>query len=112
VEALRPRLDRIEVVTADVVDWLGRQDPASVDRFSLSDVPSYLDGGGYRALWEAVLHAAAPSARICVRQFLTRHELPDDLRVRVARDRALEDELARLDHAFAYAFVVATPVAA
>lgn len=104
--AIRPRLDRLEVLTTDVVDLL--EDAARVetfDAFSLSDVPSYLSQEGFERLLDGVAHRASPGAHFCIRLFLVRPSFPERFAARLVRDGGLEHRLAREDHAFAYDFI-------
>lgn len=108
IEQLRLRLDRLEVRTASLIEFLSAVDPASYDRFSLSDVPSYLDQPGFERLLAAMVHAAAPGARFCIRQFLTEHHFPEQMAAVLRREPELEEQLRLADRAFAYRFIVGT----
>lgn len=104
---LHHRLDRLEIVTADVGDYLEQVPAGSFTRFSLSDVASYLSAEGFRRLVGRVVRAAAPGARVCLRQYLTRYsfpnELADRLRPRPDQSRALD----QADRSFAYELMIA-----
>lgn len=100
------RLDRIETVTADVIEHLAERGSGRFDCFSLSDVPSFLSEDSFREFLAGVRRSAAPGARVCIRQFLTRYELPPGTSAWLRRDPALERELAADDRAFGYDFVV------
>jgi S-adenosylmethionine-diacylglycerol 3-amino-3-carboxypropyl transferase len=103
---IRERLDRLEIVTADVVTFLARDAPArSFSAFSLSDVPSYLDAAGFLRLLAGVERCAAPGARFCIRLFLSRPHFPEELAGRLVRDPELEARLTAEDHGFAYDFI-------
>jgi S-adenosylmethionine-diacylglycerol 3-amino-3-carboxypropyl transferase len=104
---IRTRLDRLQVVTADVVEYLHEPARGGFTRFSLSDVPSFLTAPGFEALVDGATRSAAPGARVVIRQFLTRYTLPASLAARLAREPELEVRLAREDRAFAYDFLVA-----
>lgn len=104
IETIGERRDRLRIVDDDVAAHLDAG-PQRYTRFSLSDVPSYLDAAGTARLWRSVVRSAEPDARIVVREFLRRHPIPAGLPLR--REAALEDELARIDRSFAYDFVVA-----
>jgi len=104
---IRARLDHLRIVDGDLLDHLGCGDTPPYTRLSLSDVPSYLDRDGFRRLLLSVLRRAPTGARLVIRQFLTRYEVPGDLSHHFRRDLALETRLAREDRAFAYRFLVA-----
>ncbi len=108
VERLRARLDRIEAVSEEAIAHLERVEPGSYTRFSLSDLPSYLDERGVERLLRALVRAAAPGARFCIRQFLTRYPLPAELAPSLRLEPELEASLAQSDRSFAYAFTVGT----
>lgn len=105
---IRYRLDRVELVTADVVEFLHGSGAGRFHAFSLSDVPSFLSREAFRRLVEGVVRCAEPRARVCVRQFLTRYDVPDDLANRLERESRLEARLTAEDRAFAYDFIVGT----
>lgn len=107
-EPIRSRIGRIAVGTADIIDFLESAPLAAFTHFSLSDVPSYLDDVTFARLLRAVLHSAAPGARVCIREFLSRHPIPADIAPQLVRDTELEEELRRDDRAFAYRFIVGT----
>jgi S-adenosylmethionine-diacylglycerol 3-amino-3-carboxypropyl transferase len=107
-DAIRAGLGRIEIVTADVTAHLEGALPGRFTRFSLSDLPSYLDQPGFERLLAALVRAAAPGARFCIREFLSAHRVPDRLALFLRRETALEEELRQEDRAFAYRFLVGT----
>jgi S-adenosylmethionine-diacylglycerol 3-amino-3-carboxypropyl transferase len=103
---IRQHLDRLQVVTADVVELLDREgETERFDAFSLSDVPSYLTADSLARLLDGVVRRAAPDARFCIRLFLVRPPFPEPFPSRLVRDTLLEHRLAEEDHAFAYDFV-------
>lgn len=105
---LRERLDQIEVVNADLVAYLQAPDPPRFTRFSLSDVPSYLTRERFEALVNGVVRCAEPEARVVIRQFLTRYDLPPAVANRLVREPELERRCALEDRAFAYEFIIGT----
>lgn len=107
-ERIRARLERLTVEDADLLEYLTQTAPRSFTRFSLSDVPSYLTAAGFRHLLGGVVRCAAPRARLVVRQFLTRYDLPADLAAAITREPDLERRLAAEDRAFVYEFLIAT----
>jgi S-adenosylmethionine:diacylglycerol 3-amino-3-carboxypropyl transferase len=105
--AIRARLEGLEVATTEVTSFLESRPPGCFDRFSLSDVASFLDRPAFARLLAAVARAAAPGARVVLRQFLTRHVVPAALESRLVRDPVLEARLGAEDRSFAYDFLVA-----
>lgn len=106
VDRIRPRLDSLEIVTADVIDLLRRpKDAGRFDAFSISDLPSFLTRERFEELLHGILESAAPRARFCIRLFLRRPALPDPFPEHLIRDGSLEASLAEDDHAFAYDFL-------
>jgi S-adenosylmethionine-diacylglycerol 3-amino-3-carboxypropyl transferase len=105
---IRERLDRLEIVSEDLFAHLHSEERGRYSRFSLSDVPSFLNQAQFENLLEGVLHAGSPGARFCIRQFLTRQSFPAKAAERLVREPALERRLAEEDHAFAYDFMVGT----
>ena len=106
-EALRGRLDRIELVHAPLVTHLAEHEGAYT-AFSVSDFSSYADPTMYRSVWEALLHAAAPGARVCERFFLVRYEPHTLFPGAIERDGELERQLQEDDHTYIYSFNCAT----
>jgi S-adenosylmethionine-diacylglycerol 3-amino-3-carboxypropyl transferase len=104
--ALAPLLGRLSLHTGDLLDFLEGAAPGSFTRFSLSDVPSYLDATSFERLMHGIVRAAAPGARFCVRLFLSTHEVPPSVAPLIEREPELEALLAREDRAFAYRFIV------
>ncbi len=104
-QGIRARLDRLSAVTADLIEFT-RERAGAFSRFSLSDVPSFLSAPQFERLLEWVVRFAAPRARVVIRQFLTRYDVPRRLADALERDRDLERRLAAEDHAFAYDFLI------
>lgn len=104
-DAIRKRLPSLHVYTEDVIHYLKRQPSNSIDRFSLSDIASYMPQETFHALIEEVFRTAAPSARFCIRQISTHHQLPIHLKENFLRESHLEKELEIQDHCFVYRFM-------
>ena len=105
-ETIKNRIDRVTVKTNDLITYLESVPENSFDCFSLSDVASYLDYERYLRLIKAVFRAASPGARFCMRQFMTRYQIPENLKLHFSRDIHLEDKLEKEDKAFVYHFTV------
>lgn len=105
-ELIRTRLDGIEVVDAELLSYLERSDGARFDRFSLSDVTSYIPSDHLSRLLRGIASHAERGARLVLRQFLARAPLPDEAARYLRREPELEHELELADHSFAYSFIV------
>jgi S-adenosylmethionine-diacylglycerol 3-amino-3-carboxypropyl transferase len=66
-EAMRERIDRIDVLRANMVDWIGEQGEASTDRFVLLDAQDWMNSAQLDVLWNRITHAARPGARVLFR---------------------------------------------
>ena len=102
VERIRPRLGRIRAVSADLITHL--EQTRGWTRMSLSDVPSFCDRAQFERLLRGVVRAGADGARVVIRQFMTRHPVPP--LAGFVREPELERDLARMDRAFCYSFIV------
>jgi S-adenosylmethionine:diacylglycerol 3-amino-3-carboxypropyl transferase len=76
-DAIRARLDRIELRQAPVEDALAALPPGSVDAFNLSDVAEYMDLPAYHRLLESIRRVAAPGARLAYWNLLAERSRPD-----------------------------------
>jgi len=105
---IKKNLSKLEIVTANIVAYLRSCPDNSFTRFSLSDVPSYLNEREFFDLLSEVIRTAKHGARICIRLFLVHYEIPDKFMNTIIRETDLEDELARTDRSFVYRFIIAT----
>ncbi|UCF19276.1 MAG: GNAT family N-acetyltransferase [Gemmatimonadota bacterium] len=103
---IRERLHLIEVVDADVVDYLMSAAAETFTHFSLSDVSSYMAETDFHRLLTAVARSAVPGARVVIRQFLTRYDPLDPQKTRIDREPHLEAQLADQDRSIGYEFLV------
>ena len=106
IEAMRPRLDRIQTHTAHVITYLESVPEKSFDRFSLSDIASYMDQPDFLRLLKALFKAAKPDARFCMRQFMSRYKIPEGLKPYFQTEPELEKHLEEYDGAFVYHLTV------
>lgn len=101
-DSIRMRLNRLSYQTADIVDYLESSPDNHFDAFSLSDVASYISPEKFKRLMHAVCRTATPGARFSIRQFLSFHSMPTELREKFQRDSKLEQELENEDRCFVY----------
>lgn len=105
---LRERLQHVQIVDEDLIDYLRAPSTPRFSRFSLSDVPSYLTPAAFEALVEGVVQCAQPGARVVIRQFMTRYDLPPGAFEQLVREPRLERRCATKDRSFAYEFIIGT----
>jgi S-adenosylmethionine-diacylglycerol 3-amino-3-carboxypropyl transferase len=106
--ALQRNAGRVRIITAPLEQYLHSLPSGSIQAASLSDVGSYVDGSQHARLWDAILHACGPEARICERQFLVKRELPPSAAAATRRHHGVEEQLANDDDAAFYSFIVAS----
>jgi S-adenosylmethionine:diacylglycerol 3-amino-3-carboxypropyl transferase len=66
-EAVKARADRVDVLHANMTDWLARQADASVDRYVLLDAQDWMSDAQLTALWYEISRTARPGARVLFR---------------------------------------------
>lgn len=66
-EIMRERIDRLDVVRANMVHWIGERDEASLDRFVLLDAQDWMNNAQLDELWARITRAARPGARVLFR---------------------------------------------
>ena len=106
VEKIIARLDKVKIRTADILQHMENARENSFTKYSLSDVPSFLDQKGFERLLDGIVKSGAPGARFCIRQFLTNHNVPSRLEKILIRETDLEEDLKKSDRSFAYRFIV------
>ncbi|MGE5230148.1 MAG: DUF3419 family protein [Deltaproteobacteria bacterium] len=97
---LRGRLDRLEVVTADVADALGGLPSRSVDALALSNVFEYSPRAIFDRARDEIVRVGRPGARVSLRNLLAPRRLAADPRFDV--DAAMGERLCRADRGFIY----------
>lgn len=107
-KAINKKVDRLTVRTQNVMDALEKGPEESFDRFSLSDIASYMNLSNFHRLARGMYRSARPGARFCIRQFLSNHELPPEIANRIQREPELEKELEIKDRCFVYRYIVGT----
>jgi S-adenosylmethionine-diacylglycerol 3-amino-3-carboxypropyl transferase len=105
-QTLQNRLDRVKTVTSDILDFLKRTPDCTFSKFSMSDLASHLNQSQFHVLLQEIVRTAKPGARFCIRQFLSRHVIPQSLAGRIQRNYKLEAFLREEDRSFVYDFFV------
>ncbi len=105
-QAIRRAPQRLRLVTANVIDYLHAQDKESIDCFSMSDIASYMSQKHFQQLLLGINRAAKPAARFCLREFMSKHQIPEPLSAKFVRHEALEQSLELAEKHFIYRFMV------
>ena len=107
---IRERLNRIEIVTADLKVWLAGRQENSIDRVSLSNICELMNLAETARTFEQVARAARPGARICFRNLMIPREVPENLRAKIQLQESESRQLLEQDRSFAYSRVHAYQV--
>ncbi len=66
-DTMRERIDRLDVKRANMVDWIGAREEASMDRFVLLDAQDWMNDTQLDELWSRITRASRPGARVLFR---------------------------------------------
>ena len=105
---IKHRLDRLQIKTQNALEYLEEAPHDSIDRFSMSDIASYMDHEGFKKMVKNIYRTARPGARFCIRQFSSDHQIPLEYAHRFDREHELEKSLEKEDNCFVYRFMVGT----
>ncbi len=96
-EAMKERVDRLEVTRANMVGWIGAREEASMDRFVLLDAQDWMNNQQLDDLWSKITRASRPGARVLFRTAAEPSLLPGRLDDAIlSRWRYLEESSADL----------------
>ena len=102
---LKERVDRVTIRTAPLFEMLASEESRSCNKYSLSDVSSFLNADEYRSLLE--FFDRKKGVRFCLRDFLTHRGIPPDCETRNVRFlTALQESLAADDASLGYTFII------
>ncbi|MBE9201725.1 MULTISPECIES: DUF3419 family protein [unclassified Nodularia (in: cyanobacteria)] len=105
--AIRKATTKFEIVTGNLIEYMKKMPEKSIDKYSLSDVTSCIDGETFKALINEVIRTGENQGKLCYRNFLNKQLIPSDLEDTLQRDNELADALYHDDLAFAYSFEIA-----
>ena len=104
-DLIRDRCGRIEIRPGSLEAFINTGELAH--GFNLSDIFEYMSEPVFAQVYESILGAAAPGARLVYWNMMAPRRVPPHLSARVTRQRVLEDELKARDKAFFYSdFVI------
>jgi S-adenosylmethionine-diacylglycerol 3-amino-3-carboxypropyl transferase len=106
-ETIRRNLDRLEWHCESLEAFLARTEPASIDRFNLSDAFEYVSIENYHRLLDSLVRVSRPGARLAYWNMLVPRRRPDAMADRLVPLADLAANLHAADRAFFYsAFVI------
>ena len=109
-ETLRARLDRIELRHESLEGLVTRG--ITADGFNLSDIFEYMDVATFEAVYDQILAAARPSARLVYWNMMVPRRVPERFSPRITRCTDAEARGKAIDKAFFYSDFVVEEVAA
>jgi len=105
-DVMKDRIDRLEVSRANMVDWIGGREKASMDRFVLLDAQDWMNNAQLDDLWAKITRASRPGARVLFRTAAEPSLLPGRLDApTLSKWRYLEEtsaDLTRRDRSSIY----------
>jgi S-adenosylmethionine-diacylglycerol 3-amino-3-carboxypropyl transferase len=105
--AIRQATTEVEIVTGNLIKYMEKLPNNSIDKYSLSDVTSCIDGETFRNLINEVVRTGENQGTLCYRNFLNKQLIPYDLEDLLQRNQELSNLLYHDDLAFAYSFEIA-----
>lgn len=107
-DTIRDRLDRLDIRHGSLEAFIGTGEKA--DGFNLSDIFEYMSPDGYGDVYESILEASNPGARLVYWNMMVPRRVPARLADRVNRLKVIEDTGKATDKAFFYSDFVAEEV--
>jgi S-adenosylmethionine-diacylglycerol 3-amino-3-carboxypropyl transferase len=105
LSVIRDRLDRVEIVTADLKIWLAQRAEASIHAFSLSNICELMSLPETARTFEQVARTARPNAKVCFRNLMIPRDVPEALRTTIQLQKEVSSSLLQNDRSFAYSSV-------
>ena len=95
-------------LTGNVVEYLNQLPANEINGFSMSDIASYMPQHAFESLLRGIAHAGKPDARFCLREFISKRYIPENLTSYFQRDEQLEMKLEKEESNFVYRFMTGT----
>jgi len=103
-DTLKNKVDRISIHTLSLDKLLLSDIGEKCNKFSLSDVSSFLDKESYRNVFAKF--AESPGSRFCMRDFLTDRQAPENCPSNISFKTELQDSLINEDRSIGYTFLI------
>jgi S-adenosylmethionine-diacylglycerol 3-amino-3-carboxypropyl transferase len=109
-EAVKEKLSRINLITADAKKWLTEMPEGSINCFALSNICELMSVKETEELFKEVFRTATNGARICFRNLMIPREVPSSLNDKIKLDKDLSNTIQNNDRSFVYGKVAAYKV--
>lgn len=103
---LRERVNRITIHTRSLEEFFDSDQFRHCNKYSLSDVSSFLDERSYKQLFVSL--SEQPHRRFCLRDFLTNRSVPSGCPANITFHHALEEKMEHKDRSLGYTFTIGT----
>ncbi len=108
VRKIKAASTEIRIIQQDIVQFSSQAPEAAFSKFSLSDISSCIAKPRFMELLSHIPRIGRSNGRLCYRNFIARHQIPQSLNGLLTRDNELCNRLNRDDRAFSYQFEIAT----
>lgn len=104
-QKIRSNISRLKYQTTNIVEFLNTHTPNEIDVFSMSDIASYMPQEVFERLLQGIYNTAKPEARFCIREFMSKRQIPNEYIPHFKRDFKLEQKLEKEESNFVYRFM-------
>jgi len=106
-DAIKSRVDRIKISTAEAQVWLDTMPDESINCFALSNICELMSEKDTARLFNAVARTGRKNANIIFRNLMVPREVPTELNNIILKDEKLSKEISFMDRSFVYGKVAA-----
>jgi S-adenosylmethionine-diacylglycerol 3-amino-3-carboxypropyl transferase len=103
---LKNNLNKVEIVTDNIITYLGNLKPNTLDKFSISDLAGYLNNEEHSELFKNIIYTARKKAILCARHIKGQRGIPEKYVQKIERKIDLEREIKEIDLTLEYEIVI------
>ena len=108
-DIIRSRIDRVQLVRADVLEYLESEESGHFDGYNLSDIFEWMGEDLYKTFLTAIHKKGTKDARICYWNLFVPRERPEELKHLIRSEIELSDAATAKDRTYFYRrFVIET----
>lgn len=105
-DTIKKNLDRVEIVTDLIDNYLAREKAPFIDKVSLSDISGWIPNQTFQKILYEITGKMRSNGILCYRNFLAKRVPDPVLLVQYERDTEMIERLNHEDLAFAFTFEV------